>query len=68
MTKKVTWLSDPTMLPMKFPNARIMTFGYESDWFDDSFATDRLNGIAATILEDLGRVRRVSVQGKSVAR
>ena len=28
----VNWLADENMLPVKIPNARIMTFNYESKW------------------------------------
>lgn len=29
----VNWLADENMLPAKLPDARIMTFNYESNWF-----------------------------------
>lgn len=32
----VNWLKDEDMLPSKMPNARIMTFNYESKWHKDA--------------------------------
>ena len=34
--KKVNWLADDDLLPNKIPNARIMTFNYESKWHADA--------------------------------
>ncbi|RWA09422.1 hypothetical protein EKO27_g5687 [Xylaria grammica] len=31
--ERVNWLADSTMLPKAVPNARIMRFGYKSNWF-----------------------------------
>lgn len=64
----VTWLSDPTMLPKEFPNARIMTFGYDSLSFGDSPSNYRLSAIAASVLQELARFRKVSDRGIYVAR
>ncbi|KAL1845796.1 hypothetical protein Daus18300_014441 [Diaporthe australafricana] len=54
----VNWLSHSTMLPSKFPNARIMTFGYDSRWFGDAPAKQRLSGIAIKVLAELTRIRK----------
>lgn len=56
---KVTWLSDPTMLPKQFPHARIMSFGYDSFWFGDAPVRNRLSGLAVDVLKELGRFRKV---------
>jgi hypothetical protein len=34
--KKVNWLADHDLLPNVVPNARIMTFNYESKWHADA--------------------------------
>jgi hypothetical protein len=34
--RKVNWLADLDMLPAKIPDARIMTFNYESRWHKDA--------------------------------
>ena len=34
--KKVNWLADNDLLPSKVPNARVMTFNYESKWHTDA--------------------------------
>lgn len=65
---KVTWLSDPTMLPKEFPNARIMSFGYDSFWFGDAPVRNRLSGLAVDVLKELGRFRKVCVWRKHVAK
>lgn len=61
VTKEVVWLSDPAMLPREFPNARIMSFGYDSYWFGDAPTRNRLSGIADAVLKELGRFRKVRV-------
>ncbi|KAG8165995.1 hypothetical protein KVR01_004547 [Diaporthe batatas] len=55
---RVKWLSDDTMLPSLFPNARIMTFGYDSFWFGDAPPKQRLGGIATEVLMDLCEQRK----------
>jgi len=51
--KRVSWLSEPTMLPAALPKARIMTFGYESYWFGDDAVRQSVDGVAAKLLEAL---------------
>lgn len=34
--KNVNWLADNDLLPKEIPNARIMTFNYESKWHADA--------------------------------
>ncbi len=34
--RKVNWLADNDLLPKMVPNARIMTFNYESKWHADA--------------------------------
>ena len=45
------------MLPAKVPDARIMTFNYESTWMKDA-PRKRLALIAERLLDDLGRMRQ----------
>ena len=45
------------MLPAKMPDARIMTFNYESAWMKDA-PRKRLPLVAERLLDDLGRVRQ----------
>lgn len=57
----VNWLEDTEMLPFVVPNARIMRYGYESQWFgDDTVNTVRLDpsAIAEQLLEELNFERK----------
>ena len=47
--KKVHWLSDEDMLPRLCPKARIMTFGYESQWFGDNALRTDLSSIQTSL-------------------
>ncbi|KAJ2998949.1 hypothetical protein NUW58_g155 [Xylaria curta] len=47
---KVNWLKDSTMLPAALPNARIMTYGYDSYWFGDNATKQSLSGVAEKLL------------------
>ncbi|OCK73868.1 hypothetical protein K432DRAFT_472063, partial [Lepidopterella palustris CBS 459.81] len=48
----VNWLQDPGMLPSTVPNARILRYGYESQWFGDD-TVDRVRLKASTIAVQL---------------
>lgn len=61
IVKEVNWLSHSTMLPLTFPNARIMTFGYDSRWFGDAPPKQRLSGIVRKLLIELRRIRKVRI-------
>ena len=59
----VNWLQQPEMLPAAAPTARIMRYGYESQWFgDDTVETVRLkaSNIASMLLSELNIEREVS--------
>lgn len=52
----VNWLEDAGMLPSIVPDARIMRYGYESQWFgDDKVDTVRLKAstVAQLLLQEL---------------
>ncbi|KAI1453137.1 hypothetical protein F4805DRAFT_387349 [Annulohypoxylon moriforme] len=53
----VNWLSHKTMLPDAIPNARIMAFGYASNWFGDGAVKLTLDGVARELLMALGSAR-----------
>jgi hypothetical protein len=47
------------MLPSILPNARIMRYGYKSDWFGTESIAARLSVLADRLLESLKRRRQV---------
>jgi hypothetical protein len=55
--KKVNWLADHDLLPSKLPNARIMTFNYESKWHADA-PKQRRSMCAEQLLTALGNKRK----------
>ena len=57
--KGVNWLKDPNMLPEAAPQARIMRFGWESQWIGKDFIDQRCSTVAEQLLEDLRIVRKV---------
>jgi len=59
VSKKVHWLENEEMLPRRFPTARIMSFGYESQWFGDSAIKISPPSVADDLLGDLQAVRKV---------
>ncbi|KAJ5679285.1 hypothetical protein N7462_007529 [Penicillium macrosclerotiorum] len=58
-TKGIHWLENEKMLPSKFPSARIMTFGYESNWFGEDAVRIDLDSVADNLLEELIDARKV---------
>ncbi|KAI1740911.1 hypothetical protein F4680DRAFT_88625 [Xylaria scruposa] len=58
--KRIYWLSDGDMLPKAFPHARIMRFGYESNWNDKTQNNKRtyVSDVADTLLRELEFCRR----------
>jgi hypothetical protein len=56
----INWLSDEHMLPAAIPNARIMSFGYDSHWYGRDPAKVSLTNVAGKLLQDLLEVREVS--------
>jgi hypothetical protein len=59
VTKRVHWLENVGMLPREFPTARIMSFGYESQWFGDNAIKISLSSVAEDLLGDLQATRKV---------
>lgn len=55
----VNWLKDESMLPSAVPNARIMRYGYESQWFGDSVIHTKVTDVARRLLRALQRLRKV---------
>lgn len=47
------------MLPERFANARIMSFGYESQWFGENAVRTGLSSVANDFLADLQETRKV---------
>jgi hypothetical protein len=62
VTKQVHWLENMEMLPRQLPMARIMSFGYESQWFGDNAIRISLSSVADDLLGDLQGARKVRVQ------
>ena len=62
---KINWLTDLTMLPGLVPAARIMRFGYESQWFGDQEVNTKItyvDDLAKRLLADLSYHRQVYIQ------
>jgi len=55
------WLRDGTMLPQELPSARIMAFAYNSVWYGDDAVKQSLEGVANSLLLQLGEQRAVRV-------
>ena len=55
----VDWLQDEQMLPAIAPNARIMRYGYESNWFGKDAIQTRVSNVAERLLSALKRYREV---------
>ena len=66
----VNWLTDPSMLPQKLPYARIMRFGYKSEWFGSEKVETKktlVQDVAKALLKGLEHCRDVS-QPKCIIR
>lgn len=55
----VNWLQDDTMLPSVVPNACIMRYGYESNWFGEGALHTKVMDVARRLLGNLRRHRKV---------
>lgn len=55
----VNWLRDEEMLPQAVPQARIMRFGYESQWLGREAIQQRLPLVADQLLRSLMGSRKV---------
>ena len=64
----VNWLSDLHMLPAVVPQARIMRYGYESQWFGEDTIGVKASTVAQRLLRSLQRERRVCYRSLSVTR
>lgn len=59
MDKQVHWLEDENMLRRFVPNARIMTFGYRSQWWgQDAVPNARISTVASDLLEAIHQKRQ----------
>lgn len=47
------------MLPSVVPNARILQYGYESQWFGDNAIRQNASSVADRLLRSLKRDRKV---------
>ncbi|KAL8816780.1 MAG: hypothetical protein Q9191_008267, partial [Dirinaria sp. TL-2023a] len=57
--KYVNWLKDRDMLPAIVPDARIMRYGYQSQWFGDEAISQKTSTVAQRLLLSLRRARKV---------
>jgi hypothetical protein len=57
----VNWLKDQAMLPNAVPNAQIMRYRYESQWFGKEATQQRATGVAQRLLIALKLERKVYV-------
>ena len=55
----VHWLKDEHMLPAVVPDARIMRYGYQSQWFGDEAISQKASTVAQRLLLSLKRTRKV---------
>ncbi len=55
----VNWLSDLHMLPAVVPQARIMRYEYESQWFGEETIHLKASTVAQRLLRSLQRIRKV---------
>jgi hypothetical protein len=57
---RTNWLGHESMLQKDLPNARIMTFNYDSVWFGDKPTRLTIDGVATNLLDQLQMERSVS--------
>jgi hypothetical protein len=55
----VNWLVDESMLPAVAPEARIMRYGYQSQWFGEGAMRQNSSTVAQRLLLALRRGRKV---------
>ena len=55
----VNWLHKEDMLPAVAPNARIMRYGYQSQWFGEGAMRQKASTVAQRLLLALQRKRKV---------
>ncbi|CAG8979288.1 hypothetical protein HYALB_00012671 [Hymenoscyphus albidus] len=54
----VNWLTHEGMLPQAAPNARILRYGYESEWFGENAISQKTTTVADRLLLTLRRERK----------
>jgi len=57
--RSINWLKDPKMLPSAMKDARIMRYGYHSQWFGRDALKQTTSSVAPRLLDALKRRRRV---------
>lgn len=65
--KYCNWLEDSHMLHSKFPNTRIMRFGYESAPFGQDSVSTRGKEIGKKLTHQLNKKREVISRGRSIS-
>lgn len=63
---KVDWLRDVNMLSRSVPNARIMVFEYESQWFGKGSIDQKLSSVADQLVLALFHTRSVCSQKRNL--
>jgi len=58
-TRSVNWLKDPELLPSVMKDARIMRYGYHSQWFGRDALQQNASRVAPDLLDALQRKRKV---------
>lgn len=62
----ISWLEEANMLPAVVPHARIMRYGYESQWFGNQAMQQSASTVAQRLLLALKSRRKVGALSKSV--
>ena len=57
----VNWLAEESMLPAVAPQARIMRYGYQSQWFGEGAMRQKASTVAQRLLLALGMEREVGI-------
>jgi hypothetical protein len=57
----VNWLEEESMLLAVAPNARIMQYGYQSQWFGKEMMQQSVSTVAERLLRALKRTRKVRI-------
>jgi hypothetical protein len=55
----INWLDEESMLPAVAPNARIIRYGYQSQWFGREMMQQSVSTVAERLLINLKRKRKV---------
>lgn len=63
----VNWLVEESMLPAVVPHARIMRYGYQSQWFGEGAMRQKVSTVAQRLLLALRRRRTVKTIGSENA-